>query len=151
VIQEGRAPSCPQEAGAHVLVSQQLPDTPPTPASSPSSSPHFDQRRKKTQGAQAQVFECPAQGCHLRYRRRGDLKIHVIIKHAEDPSLPAKVAPAKSSKVGKPYCCPHTDCPSGYARHSDLVRHLEKKHGRPAASAPAIEDESQEGSWPTDY
>jgi hypothetical protein len=57
------------------------------------------------------------------------LKVHTLVKHGDHPEVARMVAPAKSSKVGKPFCCPYSDCPSGYVRRSDLVRHIEKKHG----------------------
>jgi len=97
---------------------------------SPDSSGSLEEKDgvngKKTDSA---PFGCPVPGCGLRYRRKGDLKVHTYVKHRDQPELPALISKPKSNKVGKKWCCPLPDCPSGYTRKSDLLKHISSKHG----------------------
>lgn len=72
-------------------------------------------------------YVCPIPNCDRTYRRKGDLKQHVMAKH-ENSEIAANISPARSSKEGKPFPCPEESCPSGYQRQADLMRHQKKKH-----------------------
>jgi hypothetical protein len=74
-----------------------------------------------------QKHRCPV--CCLAYGRRGDLKLHVQIKHREFPDLPEAICLPRRTRVGKANLCPVDHCPSGFLRRSDLSRHFKKKHG----------------------
>ncbi len=68
---------------------------------------------------------CPLTECQRRYRRKGDLKVHVKNHHAALLSL---VSRPKSTRVDKPVGCPFPSCPSGFTRKNALYRHLRNKH-----------------------
>jgi len=75
-----------------------------------------------------EFFRCPVADCEHAYRRKGDLKTHVLQRHKDRPDLPLLIAKPRSSKVGKPYPCTVAGCPSGFTRKSGLARHLRQKH-----------------------
>jgi uncharacterized C2H2 Zn-finger protein len=75
-----------------------------------------------------EFFRCPVPECEHAYRRKGDLKTHVLQRHKDRPDLPLLIAKPRSSKVGKPYPCTVLGCPSGFTRKSGLARHLRQKH-----------------------
>jgi len=56
------------------------------------------------------------------------LKSHIRNKHGHLQELAESIVPSRRTKVGKPYQCPYADCPSGYTKKSDLLRHLREKH-----------------------
>lgn len=62
-------------------------------------------------------YQCPVVGCLHSYKRRSDLKVHVLKKHFDFPAN--LVSPPRSRKVGKKY-----PCPCGYSRKL----HLQQKH-----------------------
>lgn len=80
------------------------------------------------------MHECLVDNCHQTYRRKNDLKNHILCKHIKVPDILAKVKeafPPRQSRVGKSFPCTYASCPSGYFRKSDLARHLRNVHGHP--------------------
>lgn len=81
--------------------------------------------------AEKKKLLCPL--CEQKYTRKGDAKGHFIKKHKDHPrfaEIMRRNFPSKSSKVGKPFCCPLDACKSGYVRKSDLNKHLRDFHGQ---------------------
>jgi hypothetical protein len=74
-------------------------------------------------------YQCPVVGCLHSYKRRSDLKVHVLKKHFDFPAN--LISPPRSRKVGKKYPCPYETCPCGYSRKTDLKLHLQQKHENP--------------------
>lgn len=70
-------------------------------------------------------FSCPV--CSHSYRRKGDLKIHVLEYHNK-PKLANSLGGVKKSREGKPFGCPFIVCPSGFFYERDLRRHLKRSH-----------------------
>lgn len=98
-------------------------------ASSPASSPRSDTAASEdSPRSDGEFFHCPVTECDHAYRRKGDLKTHVLQRHKDRPDLPLLIAKPRSSKLGKPYPCTVTGCPSGFTRKSGLARHLRQKH-----------------------
>jgi hypothetical protein len=73
-------------------------------------------------------FVCPVSHCDKIYKRKGDLKFHVIHKHPEHVHLPGQIAPPKSQKAGKDFPCPVVWCKCGFLWERDLRRHVRVKH-----------------------
>jgi len=46
------------------------------------------------------TFSCPISTCRLMYRRRGDLKVHVQLKHSDVPELAQRICKASSAANG---------------------------------------------------
>jgi hypothetical protein len=78
--------------------------------------------------SQANLHKCPVENCTKSYRRKGDLKFHVIRKHPNYTALPGLISKPKSDKSGKSYPCPIPWCKCGYKWPRDLQRHIESKH-----------------------
>jgi len=98
-----------------------------TPTASPRSSEatEADSPRATSDG---EFFRCPVADCDHVYRRKGDLKTHVLQRHKDRPDLPLLIAKPRSTKLGKPFPCTIGGCPSGFTRKSGLARHLRQKH-----------------------
>lgn len=77
------------------------------------------------------AFVCPIEQCPRRYRRKGELKTHMLQKHtaAQVAAYPDIIA-SRSSAEGKPYVCPYPACADthGYQRPHGLRRHLRQMH-----------------------
>jgi len=99
--------------------------------SSDYSSPNWDRRDSWSAGEvrkSGRVWRCPVPTCGRSYRFKGDLKYHVIQKHAELPSLPNAISRPRSAKDGKDFPCPDASCRSGFKWERDLKRHIKQKH-----------------------
>jgi len=72
-------------------------------------------------------YLCPVEDCGHRYRRKGDLKTHVLKRH-HDRDLAAIISKPRSTKEGKTFPCPVDNCKSGYSRNRELLRHFRLKH-----------------------
>ena len=73
-------------------------------------------------------FKCKVKGCREAYKSHGDLNRHVRLQHLEIDLTATPGFVVKSTKVGKNYKCPFAECPSGFLRKHDLIRHLMSKH-----------------------
>jgi len=73
-------------------------------------------------------FKCPMEGCIKYYRRKGDLKYHIMEKHCARDDLLDRVSYPKSSREGKNFPCPIGSCKCGYVHRRDLRRHIIRKH-----------------------
>jgi uncharacterized C2H2 Zn-finger protein len=96
--------------------------------------------------ADGEFFRCPVPECDHAYRRKGDLKTHVLQRHKDRPDLPLLIAKPRSSKIGKPYPCTVAGCPSGFTRRSGLARHLRQKHESEAECSQWFAAHGDEGS-----
>jgi len=100
-----------------------------TPDASPRSTSSFsDHEESPRHDHGGEFFRCPVPDCMNAYRRKGDLKTHVMQRHKDRPDLPLLIAKPRSSKLGKSYPCTVPGCPSGFTRKSGLARHLRQKH-----------------------
>jgi len=100
-------------------------------ASSPTTSPRssdITEADSPRLGLDSDFYRCPVPECDHAYRRKGDLKTHVLQRHKDLPELPLLIAKPRSTKLGKPYPCAVAGCPSGFTRKSGLARHLRHKH-----------------------
>jgi uncharacterized C2H2 Zn-finger protein len=96
--------------------------------------------------ADGEFFRCPVADCDHAYRRKGDLKTHVLQRHKDRPDLPLLIAKPRSSKIGKPYPCTVAGCPSGFTRRSGLARHLRQKHENEAECSQWLSAHGDEAS-----
>jgi len=99
-----------------------------TPAASPRSSEATEADSPRAMTPDGEFFRCPVADCDHVYRRKGDLKTHVLQRHKDRPDLPLLIAKPRSTKLGKPFPCTIGGCPSGFTRKSGLARHLRQKH-----------------------
>jgi hypothetical protein len=76
----------------------------------------------KTKTPRVGRFDCPLTACEHFYKRKGDLKAHMLKKHAasETAAFLTSIMKARSSVDGKPFVCPHPRCRHGYLRSRGL-------------------------------
>jgi len=99
-----------------------------SPTASPRSTSDMTDSSESPRLDGSEFFCCPVSSCDHVYRRKGDLKTHVLQRHKDRPDLPLLIAKPRSTKLGKPYPCTIPGCPSGFTRKSGLARHLRQKH-----------------------
>jgi hypothetical protein len=101
-------------------------------------------RRRAPKKADEFLHSCPIPQCNKSYRRKGDLKFHVIHKHPNFATLPTSISKPKSDKEGKNFPCPVPDCKCGFKWHRDLRRHFKTKHQELSSQLEAYEQMDRE-------